>query len=52
MTLATLNHGALDRQFAVVARELKIVHIADGTVPTLQRVKGEEVRRPADFANI
>jgi fumarylacetoacetate (FAA) hydrolase len=36
MKLATLNDGARDGQLAVVARDLKTVHIADGIAPTLQ----------------
>lgn len=52
MKLATLNDGALDRQLSVVAHELTNVHIADGIVPTVRRVKSVAVRGPADFANI
>ncbi|MDN4052606.1 fumarylacetoacetate hydrolase family protein [Massilia sp. YIM B02763] len=36
MKLATLNDGARDGQLAVVARDLKTAHIADGIAPTLQ----------------
>jgi len=36
MKLATLNDGTRDGQLAVVARDLKTVHIADGIAPTLQ----------------
>ncbi|WP_449405729.1 fumarylacetoacetate hydrolase family protein [Massilia phosphatilytica] len=36
MKLATLNDGTRDGQLAVVARDLKTAHIADGIVPTLQ----------------
>lgn len=37
MKLATLKDGTRDGQLAVVARDLKTVHIADGIAPTLQR---------------
>jgi fumarylacetoacetate (FAA) hydrolase len=36
MKLATLNDGARDGQLAVVSRDLKTAHIADGIAPTLQ----------------
>ena len=36
MKLATLNDGTRDGQLAVVARDLKTAHIADGIAPTLQ----------------
>jgi fumarylacetoacetate (FAA) hydrolase len=36
MKLATLNDGTRDGQLAVVARDLKTAHIADGLAPTLQ----------------
>jgi fumarylacetoacetate (FAA) hydrolase len=36
MKLATLNDGTRDGQLAVVSRDLKIAHIADGIAPTLQ----------------
>jgi fumarylacetoacetate (FAA) hydrolase len=36
MKLATLNDGSRDGQLAVVARDLKTAHIADGIAPTLQ----------------
>jgi len=38
MKLATLNDGSRDGQLAVVSRDLKTAHIADGIVPTLQAV--------------
>ncbi|WP_019141511.1 fumarylacetoacetate hydrolase family protein [Noviherbaspirillum massiliense] len=37
MKLATLKDGTRDGQLAVVARDLKTAHIADGIAPTLQR---------------
>src|SRR6476469_1296149 len=37
MKLATLNDGTRDGQLAVVSRDLKTAHIADGIAPTLQR---------------
>ncbi len=36
MKLATLNDGTRDGQLAVVARDLKTAHLADGITPTLQ----------------
>jgi fumarylacetoacetate (FAA) hydrolase len=36
MKLATLNDGSRDGQLAVVSRDLKTVHVADGIAPTLQ----------------
>jgi fumarylacetoacetate (FAA) hydrolase len=36
MKLATLKDGSRDGQLAVVARDLKTAHIADGIAPTLQ----------------
>jgi fumarylacetoacetate (FAA) hydrolase len=36
LKLATLNDGSRDGQLAVVARDLKTAHIADGIAPTLQ----------------
>jgi fumarylacetoacetate (FAA) hydrolase len=36
MKLATLNDGTRDGQLAVVARDLKTAHVADGIAPTLQ----------------
>ncbi|WP_020656808.1 fumarylacetoacetate hydrolase family protein [Massilia niastensis] len=36
MKLATLNDGTRDGQLAVVARDLRTAHIADGIAPTLQ----------------
>jgi fumarylacetoacetate (FAA) hydrolase len=36
MKLATLKDGTRDGQLAVVARDLKTAHIADGIAPTLQ----------------
>jgi fumarylacetoacetate (FAA) hydrolase len=36
MKLATLNDGSRDGQLAVVSRDLKAAHIADGIAPTLQ----------------
>jgi fumarylacetoacetate (FAA) hydrolase len=36
MKLATLNDGTRNGQLAVVARDLKTAHIADGIAPTLQ----------------
>jgi fumarylacetoacetate (FAA) hydrolase len=36
MKLATLRDGTRDGQLAVVARDLKTAHIADGIAPTLQ----------------
>jgi fumarylacetoacetate (FAA) hydrolase len=36
MKLATFNDGTRDGQLAVVARDLKTAHIADGIAPTLQ----------------
>lgn len=36
MKLATLNDGTRDGQLAVVARDLKTAHIADGIAHTLQ----------------
>ena len=36
MKLATLNDGTRDGQLAVVSRDLKTAHIADGIAPTLQ----------------
>jgi fumarylacetoacetate (FAA) hydrolase len=36
MKLATLRDGARDGQLAVVSRDLKTAHIADGIAPTLQ----------------
>lgn len=37
MKLATLKDGTRDGQLAVVARDLKSMHLADGIAPTLQR---------------
>lgn len=37
MKLATLKDGTRDGQLAVVSRDLKTIHIADGIAPTLQR---------------
>jgi len=37
MKLATLKDGTRDGQLAVVSRDLKTAHIADGIAPTLQR---------------
>ena len=37
MKLATLKDGTRDGQLAVVARDLKTAHLADGIAPTLQR---------------
>lgn len=37
MKLATLRDGSRDGQLAVVARDLKTAHLADGIAPTLQR---------------
>lgn len=37
MKLATLKDGTRDGQLAVVARDLKSAHLADGIAPTLQR---------------
>ena len=37
MKLATLKDGTRDGQLAVVSRDLKTVHIADGIALTLQR---------------
>jgi len=37
MKLATLKDGTRDGQLAVVSRDLKSAHIADGIAPTLQR---------------
>jgi fumarylacetoacetate (FAA) hydrolase len=36
MKLATINDGTRDGQLAVVSRDLKTAHIADGIAPTLQ----------------
>jgi fumarylacetoacetate (FAA) hydrolase len=36
MKLATLNDGTRDGQLAVVSRDLKSAHLADGIAPTLQ----------------
>ena len=36
MKLATLKDGTRDGQLAVVARDLKTAHLADGIAPTLQ----------------
>jgi fumarylacetoacetate (FAA) hydrolase len=36
MKLATINDGSRDGQLAVVSRDLKTAHIADGIAPTLQ----------------
>jgi fumarylacetoacetate (FAA) hydrolase len=36
MKLATLKDGSRDGQLAVVARDLKTAHVADGIAPTLQ----------------
>jgi fumarylacetoacetate (FAA) hydrolase len=36
MKLATLNDGTRDGQLAVVSRDLKTAHIADGIAPTMQ----------------
>ena len=36
MKLATINDGTRDGQLAVVARDLKTAHLADGISPTLQ----------------
>ena len=36
MKLATINDGTRDGQLAVVARDLKTAHLADGVAPTLQ----------------
>ena len=36
MKLATLNDGTRDGQLAVVSRDLKTAHLADGIAPTLQ----------------
>lgn len=36
MKLATLNDGTRDGQLAVVSRDLKTCHLADGIAPTLQ----------------
>jgi fumarylacetoacetate (FAA) hydrolase len=36
MKLATINDGSRDGQLAVVSRDLKSAHIADGIAPTLQ----------------
>lgn len=36
MKLATLNDGTRDGQLAIVARDLKTAHLADGIAPTLQ----------------
>jgi fumarylacetoacetate (FAA) hydrolase len=36
MKLATINDGTRDGQLAVVARDLKTAHMADGIAPTLQ----------------
>jgi fumarylacetoacetate (FAA) hydrolase len=36
MKLATLKDGTRDGQLAVVARDLKTAHIADGIAPSLQ----------------
>ena len=36
MKLATLNDGSRDGQLAVVSRDLRTAHIADGIAPTLQ----------------
>jgi fumarylacetoacetate (FAA) hydrolase len=36
MKLATLKDGTRDGQLAVVSRDLKIAHLADGIAPTLQ----------------
>src|SRR5450830_101777 len=37
MKLATLNDGTRDGQLAVVSRDLKTAHLADGIASTLQR---------------
>ena len=37
MKLATLKDGTRDGQLAVVARDLKTAHLADGIAPTLQK---------------
>jgi fumarylacetoacetate (FAA) hydrolase len=37
MKLATLKDGTRDGQLAVVSRDLKTAHLADGIAPTLQR---------------
>lgn len=37
MKLATLNDGTRDGQLAVVSRDLKTAHLADGIAPTLQK---------------
>ncbi|HZW23623.1 fumarylacetoacetate hydrolase family protein [Noviherbaspirillum sp.] len=37
MKLATLKDGTRDGQLAVVSRDLKTAHIADGIAPTMQR---------------
>lgn len=37
MKLATLKDGTRDGQLAVVSRDLKAAHVADGIAPTLQR---------------
>ena len=36
MKLATINDGTRDGHLAVVARDLKTAHLADGIAPTLQ----------------
>lgn len=36
MKLATINDGTRDGQLAVVARDLKTAHLADGIAPTMQ----------------
>ena len=36
MNLATINDGSRDGQLAVVSRDLKTAHLADGIAPTLQ----------------
>ena len=36
MKLATLNDGSRDGQLAVVSRDLKTAHLADGIAPTMQ----------------
>ena len=36
MKLATINDGSRDGQLAVVARDLKTAHLADGIAPTMQ----------------
>lgn len=36
MKLATINDGSRDGQLAVVSRDLKTAHLADGIAPTLQ----------------